>query len=138
MKDISISARTVSGVVGLVTCYAISIYFFWLSQISLSDFHIDPSHSRVVKALYPILGRDDAKPVGIVLAFLSIHASWAWRHAASNLWVYLYQKVKPAQAIVKDITIKDVPASDNQTAKIESDAQFQIETKIENTHKEMK
>lgn len=95
MKDISISARTVSGAIGLVTCYAISFYFLWQSQISISNFYIDPAHSRFTKFLYSLSKNDNAKYFGIILAFLSIHACWFFRYAASHFLLVLYKKIKP-------------------------------------------
>ncbi|MGR6874826.1 hypothetical protein ACU6U9_21645 [Pseudomonas sp. HK3] len=92
MKKVEISARFMSGFVGLVVCYALSIYFFWDSQISINGFRVDPEHSRVTKALYFALGRDNAKPVGVVLAFLSVHASWAWRYLAGDIIERLWRK----------------------------------------------
>ena len=121
MKAISISARTVSGVIGLTVCYSLSLYFFWDSLFSTDFFGLDPRHSRVTKnVLNGLIGRDNAKPVGVVLAFLSVHASWALRYTAGDIIEKIgsryFSKTKssPSEAtgysksdlrIIKDVTI---------------------------------
>ena len=91
MKDIAISAKTLSGTVGLVVCYALSIYFFWESQMSFG-FKLDPDHSRFTKAMYHVVGREYSKYFGVVAAFVSVHASWAWRYSAGNAIERLWKK----------------------------------------------
>lgn len=87
MKTIVISAKTVSGTVGLIICYSVSIYLFWNSQITLADFRIDPEHSHFTRFLHEIFGYGGRqgypnKTVGVIAAFLSIHFSWALRYKA--------------------------------------------------------
>lgn len=113
MKKVEISARTVSGTIGLVTCYSLSIWLFWESQITWSNFRVDPEHSRFAQALIPLLGRDDSKLVGVIVAFLSVHASWAWRYAAGDLLEKLWKRstgnaVKKASPDAHEYVIKDV------------------------------
>ena len=92
MKDIAVSARLVSGTVGLVVCYSLSIYLFWDSQISWTNFRVDPEHSRFTRFLYPFTGREAAKPIGILVAFLSVHLSWGGRYLAGDLIEKLMRK----------------------------------------------
>lgn len=93
MKEIRLSAHFVSGLIGLFVCYTLSIYFFWESQITLSNFRIDPQHSRFAQFLYPFVGRESAKPIAIVIAFLSVHISWAYRFQAGFLLEVLLKKL---------------------------------------------
>lgn len=94
MKKIDITARTLSGLVGLVTCYVISIYFFWTSQITFGNFYIDPAHSKVTRLIYYIGIKQYFELIGVVLAFLSIHASWAYRYSAGNIVSNIYSYIK--------------------------------------------
>lgn len=94
MKDeqshLQISIRTLSGILGLIFCYAVSIYFFWESQITFTHFRVDPEHSRFTRGLYIFMSRDNAKVVGIIVAFLSTHLCWSWRYYPA----ILLEKVK--------------------------------------------
>ena len=124
MKDIAVSARLVSGTVGLVVCYSLSIYLFWDSQISWTNFRVDPEHSRFTRFLYPFTGREAAKPIGILVAFLSVHLSWGGRYLAGDLIEKLMRKagwLKPsaksaaqtsagaAENIMRETMINDQP-----------------------------
>lgn len=114
MKKVEISARTVSGAIGLVVCYSLSIWLFWESQITLSNFKVDPEYSRFARALIPLLGRDDSKLVGLIVAFLSVHASWAWRYSAGDLLEKLWNRSMGRQSANKstldahEYIVKDV------------------------------
>lgn len=104
MKTIVINAKTVSGTVGLTICYLVSLYFFWNSQVSFSDFFIDPQNSRFTRFLRGIFVSlrwgDSYKTLGVVMAFLSIHLSWALRYRMGYLIEallnrYVYRKDAP-------------------------------------------
>ncbi|TBR43852.1 hypothetical protein CBF23_003750 [Marinomonas agarivorans] len=88
-----ISVRTLSGILGLIFCYSISIYFFWESQITFTHFRVDPEHSRFTRSLYILMSRDNAKVVGIIVAFLSIHFSWSLRYCPAILLDKMKQRL---------------------------------------------
>lgn len=119
MKEITMSARFISGLIGLIVCYALSIYLFWDSQISINGFRIDPEHSRVTKSLYFILGRDNAKPVGVLLAFLSIHASWVWRYTAGDVVGKIWSKF-----VYKNNALEKRTNDENEMNTLESNQSF--------------
>ena len=101
MKKVEVSARTMSGLIGLAACYSVSVYFFWQSQFSWEFWGLDPRHSLFTKkVLYLLIGREYAKPVGVICAFLSIHASWAWRYAAGDFIERLWHRFGPSKALI--------------------------------------
>lgn len=89
-QSLQVSIHTISGILGLIFCYSISIYFFWESQITFTSFKIDPEHSRLAKGLYFFMSRDNAKIVGTIVAFISIHLSWSFRYYP-GIWL---EKIK--------------------------------------------
>ena len=92
MKEIRLSAHFVSGLIGLTLCYAISIWFLWSSQMSFA-FQIDPAQSLFTRGLARLIDRDNAKVIGISLAFLSIHLSWYWRYSAGYWFEVILNRV---------------------------------------------
>ena len=79
-QSFQISVHTISGILGLIVCYSLSIYFFWESQAILSDFKLDPENSRFAKGLYIFMSRDNAKIMGTMVAFIALHLSWSFRY----------------------------------------------------------
>lgn len=85
MKTIVISVKELSGAVGLIICYTLSIYFFWNSQTSFHDFRIDPENSHFTRLLHSIFGYGNRqgepnRTIGVIFAFISIHVSWSCRY----------------------------------------------------------
>lgn len=117
MRKVEISARTVSGLIGLVACYSLSIWLFWESQITLSNFRVDPEHSRFARFLIPFIGRDDAKIAGVIIAFFSVHLSWGGRYIAGDLIERLWHRFAPrkgagnlkADSLDKKTNTRDIP-----------------------------
>lgn len=100
MKKVEVSARTMSGLVGLAACYSFSVYFFWQNQFSWAFWGVDPRHSLFTReVLNHLLGRDLAKPIGVISAFLSIHASWALRYTAGDFIERLWHRFGPSKVL---------------------------------------
>ncbi|WP_420588901.1 hypothetical protein [Bacterioplanoides sp.] len=85
MKALIISPQTISSFIGLIVCYGFSLYFFWNSQASFVDFRADPSRSLFTQLLHTVFGYgpnqgEPNKTIGTLVAFLSVHVSWAARY----------------------------------------------------------
>ena len=139
MKTIVVSAKTVSGTVGLILCYSVSLYFFWNSQTSLSDFFVNPENSHFTRLLHTIFGYGPNrgypnKTIGVIAAFLSIHASWYLRYKAGR-WVEFLINLSLGKAKEKEwnegVKMKTIFPDENPKQKLENieKNEIQVETK---------
>lgn len=126
MKDIKLSAPLVSASVGLIICYSISIALFWESKSRL--FYIDPANSYFTRFLFNIMDRETAKWVGIITAFLSIHASWWFKTRAGKITEQFVNKVIKKQQQLKTLQEKEEIDLSKYSSKLTAEAAKTIET----------
>lgn len=104
MKALVISPRTISGFIGLVVCYGFSLYFFWNSQTSFADFRADPSRSHFTQLLHSLFGYgpnqgEPNKTIGTIVAFLSVHVSWAARYYVGDKTYMFLSRLKSRHVV---------------------------------------
>lgn len=85
MKKVEISARTLSGTIGLIVCYSLSIWLFWDDQARMIYFRVLPSESHFSHFLMNFMQNDTARTLATIVAFASVHLSWSYRYLAGDL-----------------------------------------------------
>ena len=133
MKTITISAKLVSGTVGLILCYSVSLYFFWNSQVAFYDFHIGPDHSHFTRLLHKVFGFDAShKMLGVIAAFLSVHASWHLRYKAGSWaeWLINFSLGRPRNKEEYSESINIMNSDNSNREKLEDTSKSTFESPL--------
>lgn len=112
----SISTRSLFALGAYVFCFTASYFLFWDDQMRLTSFHIDPHQSVVTRFLvkHSVWSmKGEARLIGTILAFASIHFSWSARYFIGDRLLTLYSRrqqkttgLLPEESLDKDSSLK--------------------------------
>ncbi len=116
--NFSISIRSLFAILAYMICFMVSYFLLWDDQMRLSYFHIDPFQSPVTRFLVKSVMwnmRDEARLLGVILAFASIHFSWHFRYFVGDhlMAAYARHKQKSSASQVGE-SINSVDSTESQ------------------------
>lgn len=93
--NFSISVRSLFAIIAYVICFMASYFLLWDDQMRLTNFHIDPHQSTVTRFLVKHSSHNmngEARLLGTILAFASIHLSWHFRYFVGDRLMAAYAR----------------------------------------------
>lgn len=106
-----ISVRSLFALIAYSICFMVSYFLFWDDQFRLSNFHIDPFQSIVTRILVKNSAwnmQDEARLLGVILAFASTHLSWHFRYLVGDKLMDVYVKHRQKSKPVKVVDVVDM------------------------------
>ena len=95
--NFSISVRSMFAIMAYIICFTVSYFLLWDDHMRLSHFHIDPFQSKVTRFIVKNVMwnmKDEARLLGVILAFSSIHLSWHFRYFVGDRLMAAYARHK--------------------------------------------